>query len=80
MAYEDYNAIDGEMNHVHVEIPCESLDCEYAHMTRIAEHGVDRIVKDGGWMLNGKMQRDANLVYNWGRGPTVKLRAGKVEA
>jgi hypothetical protein len=80
MAYEDYNAIDGEMNQVHVEIPSAHLDGAYGHMTRIAPHGVDRIVKDGGWMLSGKMQRDANLIYNWGRGPTVKLRNGKVEA
>jgi hypothetical protein len=80
MAYEDYAERDGELNHVHVEIPYAHLDGAYGHMARIAERGVTRIIAEGGWYIDAHMERNANFVYNWGRGPTVKLRNGKVEA
>ena len=76
--YEYYNDINGDLDHVHVEVEYSHLDRAYGHMTRIAEHGVANVIADGGWYFNGEKVVNANFVYNWGSGPTVKLRNGKV--
>lgn len=76
--YEYYHGTESDMEHVHVEIPYAHLDGDYGHMTRIAEVGVKNIIKDGGWYLDGKWITNANFIYNWGSGPRVALRDGKV--
>lgn len=77
MTYETYNSLDGEQNHVHVEIPYDHLDGEYGHMTRIAEHGVKRIILDGGWR-HDRWQDTARFVFDWGTGPVVEMVDGVV--
>lgn len=77
--YETYNSMDPELNHVHVEIPYEHLNGGFGHMTRIAPHGVDRIITDGGWPTHDVGWRNAaRFVYNWGSGPVVEILGGKV--
>lgn len=79
MDYYAYNAADGEDDHVHVEIPYAHKDGEYGHMTRIAEHGVERIIRDKGWWIHGKgKQTTARFIYNWGSGPVVEMVDGKI--
>lgn len=77
-SYEYYHGSDPEGEHVHVEIPYAHLYGGYGHITRIAEVGVENIIKDGGWYLGPTFQRDANFILNWGAGPTVHLRDGKI--
>ena len=74
--YEYYNAIDGEDDHVHVERLDDNGD--WVHWSRIAEHGVNNIIKDKGWSIAREGWVDtARFVYNWGRGPVVTLTNGE---
>lgn len=76
--YEYYNAEDREDDHVHVEVPYAHLGGEYGHMTRIAAHGVDNIIKDGGWKNGLNWFDTARFIYNWGSGPVVEIVDGKI--
>lgn len=79
MTYEAYNSLDGEQNHVHVEVPYDHLDGKFGHMTRIAPHGVDKIIEDHGWWYGGtEWKSTARFIFDWGNGPVVEILAGKV--
>jgi hypothetical protein len=68
MTYADYNATaesDGE-DHVYVERP--DKHGVWQHHTRIAQHGMDKVIKDGGYMHQQDGWVDTvRLLPNWGK-------------
>ena len=74
--YETYNSLNGEENGIYVYLP--QSDGKWIYWSRIAQHGLDRIIADGGWYIERRgAQRTAVFVKDWGSGAQLLMIDGQ---
>lgn len=67
LPYETYNSLDGEENGIHIYLPSTREAGKWSYHSRIAQHGLDKIIEDGGFRLSGSGWKDTLVaVKDWG--------------